>query len=49
MNNEYDSVDGLVDDIVGTANFISRIIFNKGSVLIIATVTLVVGFLVLGG
>jgi hypothetical protein len=49
MQNEYESMDGLVDDIVGTANFISRIFFNKGSVLAIAAITLVIGFLFLGG
>jgi hypothetical protein len=49
MKNEYDSVDGLVDDIVGTVGFISRIFFNKGSLLIIAAITLVIGFVILGG
>jgi hypothetical protein len=49
MKDEFESVDGLVDDIVGTANFISRILFNRGSVIIVAAVSLAIGLLFLGG
>ena len=45
MKNEFEAIDGLVEDIVGTANLISRIFFNKNSVLIVAAITLVLGVL----
>ena len=48
MKNDFEAVDGLVEDIVGTANFISRIFFNKSSVLVVAAITLVLGALFLG-
>lgn len=48
MKNDFEAVDGLVNDIVGTANFITRIFFNKGSVLIVAAITFVIGILFLG-
>jgi hypothetical protein len=43
---DYDSVDGLVSDIVGTANFISRLLFNRSAVLAIAAISFIVFALV---
>ncbi len=48
MNNEFKSVDGLVSEIVGTANFISKIFFNKNSVMIAAAVSIFLVVLVFG-
>lgn len=44
----YDSnpVDDLVSDIVGTANLISRVLFNKTSVLAAAAISFIVFALV---
>jgi hypothetical protein len=48
MDKEFEEVNDLVDEIVGTANFISRVLFNREYVLAIAVVTLVVGILFVG-
>jgi len=45
MDNDFEELNGLVDQIVGTANFISHVFFNRGYVLAIAVVTLVAGLL----
>jgi hypothetical protein len=38
--NDYKSVDNLVSDIVGTTNFIGRILFNRNSVILAAAISL---------
>ncbi|MCJ7702188.1 MAG: hypothetical protein MUO62_11450 [Anaerolineales bacterium] len=48
MNNEFKSVDGLVSEIVGTANIISKIFFNKNSVMIAAAISIFLGVLIFG-
>lgn len=45
MDQDLKALDGLVDEIVGTANFISRVFFIKGSVMAIAALTLIAGLL----
>jgi uncharacterized membrane protein len=39
-------VDGLVSDIVGTANFISKLLFNRNAVLAAAAISFIVFALV---
>jgi hypothetical protein len=42
MSSNLDPIDGLVSDIVGTANFISKILFSRNSVVAAATVSFIV-------
>ena len=46
MNNEFKSIDGLVSEILGTANFIGKFIFNRNSILLAAGISLVLVVLV---
>lgn len=46
MNHDLESVDSLVTDIVGTANFISRVFFNRNSFLVTAGISLLVVVLI---
>jgi hypothetical protein len=46
MSYGFDPVDDLVSDVVGTANFISRILFNKTSILAAAAISFIVFALV---
>jgi hypothetical protein len=47
MNQNLGPVDQLVSNIVGTANFIGKILFNRNSVIAAAVVSFVVILLVL--
>ena len=40
MNDELESIDGLVSEIVGTANFISKVFFNKNFAMIAAALSI---------
>lgn len=46
MNDEFKSVDSLVSDILGTANLIGRILFNRNSILLAAAISLLLVVLV---
>jgi len=46
--NEYKSVDNLVSDILGTTNFIVKILFNRNSFLVAAAISLILIVLVFG-
>jgi hypothetical protein len=47
MNDEFDSIDGLVSDILATTNIIGKILFNRHSILLAAVVSLISVVLVL--
>ena len=40
MNDDFKSLDRLISDILGTANFIGRLLLNRNSILLAAGISL---------
>ena len=46
MNDEFEPLDGLVSEILSTANIIGKVLFNRNSILFAAVISLVLVVLV---
>jgi hypothetical protein len=46
MNDDFNSLDRLISDILGTTNFIGRFLFNRNSILLAAGISLLLVVLV---